>query len=180
MSEKINLESFHNVSTNVTDRLVFAGSFLDSLLFKIQPLITVRWTFLGFVAFIYVVEFLEKGSHAALFFLWLLHSLKLVFDFVTPVIVPKRQTLNLPDLEDEEVKPYNRVLPEFDFWKLALFYTLLVIVLSFVPVLDIYFNTKLMFLYTCVLVVVSVYEQYKHMQEHNYTLFPAWNKKRYN
>ena len=125
---------------------------------------------------------MEANSHTFMFYIWIIQIAKNIFDFLTPSIVAQRpgENVSLPELDDEEFKPYNRALPEIDLWKWCMVNTIVIFVLSQFAFFDFPVYWPFMLGYVVIAVGVVLFNQFEQKKNLKYVFFPGLQKKIYN
>lgn len=85
----------------------------------------------------------------------------------------------LPTSDADEFKPFQRRLPEFKFWYSATKATLISLLCTFFPFLDIPVFWPILLIYFFVLVYATMKRQIQHMIKHRYIPFDLGRKKTY-
>ena len=78
---------------------------------------------------------------------------------------------------ESEFKPFMRRLPEFKFWYACLKAVLIATALTFFSIFDVPVFWPILLIYFCVLFVLTMKRQIKHMMKHRYLPFNLGKKK---
>lgn len=107
--------------------------------------------------------------------------LTLFVGFLTPLNVESLQNDHMPLLPTQrgEFKPFIRRLSEFQFWYRSFSATLLSIVATFFPMLDVPVFWPILLIYFILLFVLQMKDRIRHMVQHKYVPFTT-GKKTYN
>jgi hypothetical protein len=84
----------------------------------------------------------------------------------------------LPQKDSDEFRPFQRRLPEFQFWKSATRAVIFATIGTFFKFLDIPVFWPILLLYFIILFVLTMKRQIKHMIKFRYIPF-SWGKKKY-
>merc|ERR1712062_445893 len=108
-----------------------------------------------------------------------IYGLNMFIGFLTPrEDFAAQDGPTLPSSKNEEFKPFLRRLPEFQFWKGASRATIISIICTFFPFLDIPVFWPILLLYFIILFVLTMKRQIRHMIKYRYLPW-TWGKKTY-
>eukprot|EP00477_Mikrocytos_mackini_P000695 GAHX01000746.1.p1 GENE.GAHX01000746.1~~GAHX01000746.1.p1 ORF type:complete len:175 (-),score=24.26 GAHX01000746.1:33-557(-) len=150
-----------------------------TIMANIQNLIMFRWILFIIVTLLFTFRLIETEKFLFVFALWLIQIVKNTVDFLTPIMVSNNGKMELPELDEEEFKPYNRMLPEIEYWKYNMVTSTLCMVATFFKVFD--FPVYPMFIMAYILVAIGlvIFEHAEHVRKFGYSLMPGLKKKVY-
>lgn len=106
-------------------------------------------------------------------------NLNLLLGFLTPLHVDTHQEgPTLPSKADDEFRPFVRRLPEFKFWYASIRSIVLGFLATFFPIFDVPVFWPILVMYWCILFVVTMRRQIRHMIKYKYVPF-SFGKKKY-
>lgn len=151
---------------------------LQYYLDKSSPHTVYRWLALIAVVALYALRvWYLKGFYIVTYGLGI-YNLNLLLGFLTPQIDPETDGPELPTKADEEFRPFVRRLPEFKFWYASIKSVLIGLVMTFFTFFDVPVFWPILLMYWCILFVVTMKRQIKHMIKYRYIPF-SWGKKTY-
>ncbi|KAI9467791.1 MAG: hypothetical protein EXX96DRAFT_520107 [Benjaminiella poitrasii] len=166
--------SFHNEWRAYIDRLT--------------PYTTYRWAAFSVLICLFLLRImLAQGWYIICYFLGI-YLLNMFLAFLTPKFTPSvadEEEDNddegplLPTANnDAEFKPFIRRLPEFKFWYSSTKATLIALICSFIPALDVPVFWPILLIYFCLLFAITMRRQIQHMIQYRYVPFD-FGKRRY-
>jgi len=166
-----------NIITSIQQR--FQG-----LLDKTVPHTPARWIFTLLLATSYFIRvYLLQGWYIITYALGI-YLLNLFIGFLTPRIDPARYQPDeeddgpsLPTKNDEEFKPFIRKLPEFKFWYSGSKAFLIAFTCTFFEMFNIPVFWPILVMYFCILFVLTMKRQIKHMIKFRYLPFSHGKRK---
>jgi len=143
------------------------------------PHFILRWLFCLIVYGLYAFRvYLIEGFYIISYGLGI-YELNLLIGFLSPRDDLELDTgATLPTNDHEDFRPFERRLPEFDFWKSSTRAVLVAITCTFFDFLDIPVFWPILLLYFIILFVLTMKRQIKHMIKHRYIPF-TYGKKTY-
>mmetsp|Transcript_39741 Transcript_39741/g.88314 ORF Transcript_39741/g.88314 Transcript_39741/m.88314 type:complete len:193 (+) Transcript_39741:161-739(+) len=151
---------------------------LQILLDKSSPHTSGRWIALLLTILVYAIRvWYLKGFYIVTYGLGI-YNLNLLLGFLTPQFDPETEGPALPTKADQEFKPFVRRLPEFKFWYSSWKSFLIGFTMTFFSIFDVPVFWPILLLYWCVLFIVTMKRQIRHMIKYRYIPF-TWGKKRY-
>ena len=133
---------------------------------------TQRWLFILFLLIIYFIRMMLTNGYYALTYCLGIHFLNSFIGFISPLDDPEENTNEnesyLPQKNNEEFRPFQRKVKEFQFWS-VMFWTLTVgIILTFFECFDIPVFWPLLLFYFIFIFILTMRNQIKHMIKYNY------------
>ena len=133
---------------------------------------TQRWLFILFLFIIYFIRMMLTNGYYALTYCLGIHFLNSFIGFISPLDDPEENTNEnesyLPQKNNEEFRPFQRKVKEFQFWS-VMFWTLTVgIILTFFECFDIPVFWPLLLFYFIFIFILTMRNQIKHMIKYNY------------
>jgi len=107
-----------------------------------------------------------------------IYCLNLLIGFLSPIDETELQGPTIPEKDSDEFRPFQRRLPEFQFWKSATRAIILATIGTFFQFLDIPVFWPILLLYFIILFVLTMKRQIRHMIKFNYIPL-SWGKKTY-
>ncbi|XP_053992333.1 uncharacterized protein LOC128883715 [Hylaeus volcanicus] len=107
-----------------------------------------------------------------------IYLLNLFLGFITPRVDPEEEDYILPIRETDEFRPFQRQVNEFKFWLQATKGTLLSLLATCFPILDLPVFWPVLVVYFSFLFIITMRQQIKHMIKHKYVPF-SWGKQSY-
>jgi len=142
------------------------------------PHLTARWLFLGFLLFVYCLRvYLVQGFYIVTYGLGIF-LLNLLIGFLSPLEEELGDGPVLPLNDVDEFKPFVRRLPEFKFWYSCCKAIAFALVLTLFSAFDVPVFWPILLIYFCVLFILTMKRQIKHMMKHKYLPF-SFGKKKY-
>jgi len=166
------------------------GQRFQNILDKTVPHTTYRWLFtLGLLFFYGIRVYILQGWYIITYALGI-YLLNLFIGFLSPRIDPamnRRRDFfddeedadepGLPTKSDEEFKPFIRKLPEFKFWYSGCKAILIGTFCTFFEMFNIPVFWPILVMYFCILFVLTMKRQIKHMIKYRYLPFTHGKKK---
>lgn len=148
-----------------------------SLRCAVRSSVASSWIALGLLVLLYSVRvYMLSGFYIVTYGLGIF-LLNLFIGFLSPLEEDSDgPVLPLNDLD--EFKPFIRRLPEFKFWYACAKAVALSFVLTFFSLFDVPVFWPILLIYFCVLFVLTMKRQIKHMLKHKYLPF-SFGKKKY-
>jgi len=133
---------------------------------------TQRWLFILFLSIIYFIRMMLTNGYYALTYCLGIHFLNSFIGFISPLDDPEEISNEnesyLPQKNNEEFRPFQRKVKEFQFWS-VMFWTLSIgIVLTFFECFDIPVFWPLLLFYFIFIFILTMRNQIKHMIKYNY------------
>lgn len=133
---------------------------------------TQRWLFILFLFIIYFIRMMLTNGYYALTYCLGIHFLNSFIGFISPLDDPEENVNEnesyLPQKNNEEFRPFQRKVKEFQFWS-VMFWTLTVgIILTFFECFDIPVFWPLLLFYFIFIFILTMRNQIKHMIKYNY------------
>ena len=182
--EKEKNQNTINSSLNIFTKIKI---YLNAIQDKIIIYVAERWGIIAILLLFYLIRiFLCKGYYALTYCIGI-HFLNSFIAFISPLNDPEDEVeLNLsndnsflPITNNEEFKPFQRKLKEFQFWN-VMFWTLLIgINLTFFESFDIPTFWPLLLVYFILIFILTMRHQIAHMIKYNYLPWDT-GKKNYN
>lgn len=166
------------------------GQRYQTLLDKTVPFLTGRWLFtLSLLLFYCIRVYILQGWYIITYALGI-YLLNLFIGFLSPRIDPamnRRRDFfddaedtdepGLPTKSDEEFKPFIRKLPEFKFWYSGCKAIIIGTGCTFFEMFNIPVFWPILVMYFCILFVLTMKRQIKHMIKYRYLPFTHGKKK---
>jgi len=154
---------------------------------KTVPFTPLRWISTLILAILYGIRvYLLQGWYIITYALGI-YLLNLFICFLSPRWDPAKDSQRdffdedgepgLPMKNDEEFKPFVRKLPEFKFWYSAFKAFVIAIVCTFFEALNIPVFWPILVMYFCILFVMTMKRQIKHMIKYRYLPFTHGKRK---
>lgn len=161
------------------------------ILDKTVPHTLFRWIFTLLLAFSYMLRvYLLQGWYIVTYALGI-YILNLFIGFLSPRIDPSMQRRDyfnevsddedepgLPTKRDEEFKPFIRKLPEFKFWYSCSKSIVIGMTCTFFEMFNVPVFWPILVMYFCILFVLTMKRQIKHMIKYRYLPF-SYGKRKY-
>jgi len=157
------------------------------ILDKTVPFTRIRWLLIFSAAIGYGIRvYLLKGWYIITYALGI-YLLNLFICFLSPRWDPAKEDQfydndedapSLPMKSDEEFKPFVRKLPEFKFWYSGFKAFIVAFSCTFFDALNIPVFWPILVMYFCMLVVMTMKRQIKHMIKYGYLPF-TYGKRKY-
>jgi hypothetical protein len=136
---------------------------------------TQRWILILILSIIYFIRMMVTNGYYALTYCLGIHFLNSFIGFISPLDDPDENENNmnenesyLPQRNNEEFKPFQRKVKEFQFWS-AMFWTLFLgIIFTFFDCFDIPVFWPLLLFYFIFIFILTMRNQIKHMIKYNY------------
>ncbi len=160
--------------------------YINAIKDKIIIYVAERWGIIAILLLFYFIRiFLCKGYYALTYCIGI-HFLNSFIAFISPLNDPEDEELNLnndnsflPIKNNEEFRPFQRKLKEFQFWN-VMFWTLLIgINLTFFESFDIPTFWPLLLVYFILIFILTMRHQIAHMIKYHYLPWDS-GKKTYN
>jgi len=149
-----------------------------------------RWLFSLLLAITYLIRvYLLQGWYIVTYALGI-YILNLFIGFLTPRIDPSNQNRDffseisddeegpgLPTKRDEEFKPFIRKLPEFKFWYSCSKSIVIATICTFFEMFNVPVFWPILVMYFCILFVLTMKRQIKHMIKYRYLPFTHGKRK---
>lgn len=160
----------------------------QSLLDKTVPFTPLRWLATLLISVIYGVRvYMLQGWYIITYALGI-YLLNLFICFLSPRWDPAKESQRdffdneddspaLPVKNDEEFKPFVRKLPEFKFWYSGFKAVAIAIGCTFFEALNIPVFWPILVMYFCILFVMTMKRQIKHMIKYRYLPFTHGKQK---
>lgn len=156
---------------------------LQLVLDKSTPHVAPRWLFLAVLFFLYALRvYTLQGFYIVTYGLGIF-LLNLLIGFLSPLDDDQLSggegdgpLLPLNDA-DGEFKPFMRRLPEFKFWWSCVKAVTLALCLTLFSLFDVPVFWPILLIYFCILFVLTMKRQIKHMMKHRYLPFNLGKKK---
>ena len=137
---------------------------------KIIKYVKYRWLCVSFLAFLFLVRLIITQGYQALTYCLGLYWLNCFIGFISPQIDPEedREESYLPRKANDDFKPFQRKVKEFQLWE-SFFYSLFIgVILTFCEGVDIPVYWPLLLVYFLIMFVTSMRHQIMHMIKYNY------------
>ncbi|ANZ73461.1 BA75_01615T0 [Komagataella pastoris] len=183
---------------NITDRLpsiwgekyVRSRASYQKLLDQSTPHLYARWALCYVLVFVFLLRIFFSEGWYVVCYTHAIYMLSLFLQFLSPKFDPSLEQqqqdemvedgLQGVDIEDnDEFRPFIRRLPEFKFWIKATQASLLALICSFIPLLDIPVFWPILLMYFVVLFSLTMKRQIQHMIKYHYIPFDL-GKAKYN
>ncbi|CAO3641203.1 unnamed protein product [Cunninghamella blakesleeana] len=156
--------------------------FLD----EVTPFTQYQWIATVILLILFMLRIvLAEGWYIVTYALGI-YLLNLFLAFLTPKIYPSMEMdtteseledgPSLPMKNNEEFKPFIRRLPEFKFWYSVTKATIIALFCSFFSIFDIPVYWPILLVYFCILFVITMRRQIKHMVKYKYIPFDLGKK----
>ncbi|KAF9295887.1 retention in endoplasmic reticulum protein 1 [Mortierella antarctica] len=153
---------------------------------KVTPHTKERWVFTGVVLFLYFVRvFFAQGWYIVTYALGI-YLLNLFLAFLQPKFDPSlemdmeadavEEGPSLPTRSDDEFRPFVRRLPEFKFWHSATRSIVIAFMCTLFRVFDIPVFWPILLVYFCILFMLTMKRQIRHMIKYRYIPFNVGKK----
>ena len=181
--EKEKNENPKNSSLNFFTKI---NIYINAIKDKIIIYVAERWGIIAILLLFYFIRiFICKGYYALTYCIGI-HFLNSFISFISPLNDPEDEELNLnndnsflPIKNNEEFRPFQRKLKEFQFWN-VLFWTLIIgIILTFFESFNIPTFWPLLLVYFILIFILTMRHQIAHMIKYNYLPWDV-GKKIYN
>ena len=100
-----------------------------------------------------------------------IYMLNLFIGFLSPAIDPENDEMMLPQATNEEFRPFERRLPEFQFWVSAMRMTVISLLMTFFKMFDLPVFWPILLMYFILLFFLTMKQQIMHMLKHRYVPF---------
>ncbi|XP_002160025.1 protein RER1 isoform X1 [Hydra vulgaris] len=162
------------------------GQRYQSILDKTVPYLIARWLFTCFLVVFYCVRvYFLQGWYIVSYALGI-YLLNLFIGFLSPRIDPSRErdlfydeddSPGLPTQNDEEFRPFIRKLPEFKFWYSGCKSIIVGTICTCFEMFNIPVFWPILVVYFCLLFVMTMKRQIKHMIKYRYLPFTHGKRK---
>lgn len=147
----------------------------------ITPLAIQRWIGVYVLIALFLLRIIYAEGWYIICYTWAIFLLNMFLKFLTPKFDPSleqefedqsiEEGTSKMDENDEEFKPFIRRLPEFKFWEKTFYSTLVALVCSFIPFLDIPVFWPILVMYFIFLFILTMRKQIQHMMKFHYLPF---------
>jgi len=177
----------------------FVGRFFNGISMRFQtlldrtvPHVLKRWTFTLVLFVLYFIRvYILQGWYIITYALGI-YLLNLLIGFLTSKIDPQRvqhdfydyeqsddeDNMALPTKNDEEFRPFIRKLPEFKFWYAGTKAFVVAFFCTFFEAFNVPVFWPILVMYFCILFVLTMKRQIKHMIKYKYLPF-TYGKRKY-
>eukprot|EP01071_Lankesteria_metandrocarpae_P003107 Lankesteria_metandrocarpae@DN2764_c0_g1_i1.p1 len=164
--------SFPSRMSTSIGRLIFVYSDKTTTYVKTRW-VALLFSFVGLVARVFHV----KGFYVVLY-AWAIYLLNLGIGFVSPQFDSESEAYILPVRDSDEYRPFQRRIPEFQFWSSAMRATMFSLFLTLFSMFDLPVFWPILLIYFILLFTMTVKNQVAHMVKHKYVPF-SWGKQKY-
>lgn len=162
------LEAYKNLFSQRTQK------YLDDSV----PYLKTRWIITLLLSIIYIVRVYYLAGWYIVTYALGIYLLNLLIGFLTPKVEPDlSEDPGLPTKSDDEFRPFIRRLPEFKFWYASTRALVFAFLATFFEFFNLPVYAPVLVVYFCVLFVVTMKQQIKHMIKHKYVPFTTGKKK---
>ena len=168
-----------NIEKNISEKNIFEkiNYYLEllkdkTIIYKFQ-----RWLLVLILLLIYLIRMILTNGYYALTYCIGIHFLNSFIGFISPLEDPE-DNLNeensfLPQRNNEEFKPFQRKVKEYQFWNVMFFTLLIGIILTFFDSFDIPVFWPLLLVYFILIFILTMKNQIRHMIKYNYLPWDA-------
>ena len=175
-SNNINSDSLSNASFKKKIKIYY-----NSIRDKIIVYKGFRWSFIVFLLIIYFIRILYVQGYYALTYCIGIHFLNSFIGFISPLDDPEDEDLDeeishLPQSNNEEFRPFQRKLKEYEFWRI-MFWTLIIsLSMTFFEAFNIPIFWPLLLVYFIMIFFLIMRKQIKHMIKYHYLPWDSGKK----
>ena len=175
-SNNINSDSLSNASFKKKIKIYY-----NSIRDKIIVYKGFRWSFIVFLLIIYFIRILYVQGYYALTYCIGIHFLNSFIGFISPLDDPEDEDLDeeishLPQSNNEEFRPFQRKLKEYEFWRI-MFWTLIIsFPMTFFEAFNIPVFWPLLLVYFIMIFFLIMRKQIKHMIKYHYLPWDSGKK----
>ena len=175
-SNNINSDSLSNASFKKKIKIYY-----NSIRDKIIVYKGFRWSFIVFLLIIYFIRILYVQGYYALTYCIGIHFLNSFIGFISPLDDPEDEDLDeeishLPQSNNEEFRPFQRKLKEYEFWRI-MFWTLIIsLSMTFFEAFNIPVFWPLLLVYFIMIFFLIMRKQIKHMIKYHYLPWDSGKK----
>ena len=144
-----------------------------------SPFVLQRWIFALFLMAVLTIRILSVQGFYVVAYAYGIFFLNQFVGFLSPKIEPEDGTLPTSMTIDDEYRPFVRYIPEKVFWERTVQSTLIALLCTFVPFLDIPVFWPILLIYFISLTFITLKNQIMHMIKYKYLPW-NYNKRRYN
>ena len=179
--EQKNANDINNDSISDASFLNKIKLYFNSIRDKIIIYRVLRWSFIAVLFTIYFIRILYIQGYYALTYCIGIHFLNSFIGFISPLEDPEEADLDegeshLPQRNNEEFRPFQRKLKEYEFWRI-MFWTLIIsIPMTFFEVFNIPVFWPLLLVYFILIFVLIMRKQIKHMIKYHYLPWDSGKK----
>ena len=172
----INNDSILNASFSNKVKLYF-----NSIRDKIIIHRALRWSFIAILFTIYIIRILYIQGYYALTYCIGIHFLNSFIGFISPLEDPEEADLDegeshLPQRNNEEFRPFQRKLREYEFWRI-MFWTLIIsLPMTFFEAFNIPVFWPLLLVYFILIFFLIMRKQIRHMIKYHYLPWDSGKK----
>ena len=159
---------------NIFEKINFYLDLLKdkTIIYKYQ-----RWLLVAILLLIYIIRMINTNGYYALTYCIGIHFLNSFIGFISPLEDPE-DNLNeensfLPQKNNEEFKPFQRKVKEYQFWNVMFFTLLIGIFLTFFDSFDVPVFWPLLLVYFILIFLLTMKNQIRHMIKYNYLPWDA-------
>ena len=166
-SNDLNNDSIANASCITKIRIYY-----NSIRNKIIVYKALRWSVIGILFIIYFIRIIYKQGYYALTYCIGIHFLNSFIGFISPLDDPEEDLeegdSHLPQTNNEEFRPFQRKVKEYEFWRIMFWTLILAIPMTFNEAFNIPVFWPLLLVYFLLIFFLIMRKQIQHMIKYHY------------